>query len=96
MEHTPFLDRTVSEMTHFLADEGIILFSTLTQPARFERLHWWYASPRNAHISLYSKRSLSLLFQKANCNSSRCPTWSTWPTRELPAFAAHLVPGALS
>lgn len=42
MEHTPFPGRTTAEMRELLANDGIILFSTLIQPADFDqqRLHW--------------------------------------------------------
>jgi len=28
------------------------------------RLNWWYAAPRNGHISLYSRKSLEVLAAK--------------------------------
>src|SRR5580692_5710694 len=66
MEHSPFPDRTVAEMAGLLAEEGAIFFSTLTQPANFGEmgLQWWYVAPRNGHVSLYSPRSLQILFEK--------------------------------
>jgi hypothetical protein len=38
------------------AHDGIVTDET--------RLNWWYAAPRNGHISLYSKRSLAVLAAK--------------------------------
>ncbi|HUE44531.1 MAG TPA: class I SAM-dependent methyltransferase [Candidatus Sulfotelmatobacter sp.] len=66
MEHTPFPERTVAEMCELLANEGIVLFSALTQSADFDqhRRHWWYAGPRNRQVSLYSQESLAILFQQ--------------------------------
>lgn len=29
-----------------------------------QRINWWYAHPRNGHISLYSKQSLVILAQQ--------------------------------
>jgi hypothetical protein len=93
MEHSPFPCQTVSEMNLLLADEGIVLFSTLTQPANFDelRLHWWYASPRNGHVSLYSRRSLTLLFQQQGLQLVSLSDLLHAAYRKLPAFAAHLV-----
>ena len=73
LEHSPFPDRTVSDMSRLLADEGIILCSTLTRPSNFDQLGlgWWYADPRNAHVSLYSRRSLTILFQKHSRSRAR-------------------------
>ncbi len=64
LEHVPDPRTTVDRMLSLLTPEGAILFSTLLQPENFERVGvaWWYSSPRNGHVSLYSKESLSLLF----------------------------------
>ena len=96
MEHTPFPSRTAAEMSSLLADEGVILFSTLTQPADFDklRLHWWYASPRNGHVSLYSRQSLALLFQQQGMQLVSLSDLVHIAFRKLPAFASHLVRGA--
>jgi 2-polyprenyl-6-hydroxyphenyl methylase/3-demethylubiquinone-9 3-methyltransferase len=47
-------------------DSGIILLSTLLQPADIDRqgLSWWYAAPRNGHVSLYSATSLEKLAER--------------------------------
>jgi len=38
------------------------------------RLSWWYAAPRNGHISLYSRRSIEILASKFGlCYASVCP-----------------------
>jgi SAM-dependent methyltransferase len=93
MEHTPFPARTAAEMCDLLANEGIILFSTLTQPADFDqqRLHWWYAGPRNGHVSLYSRESLTILFQQLGLKLFSISELVHVAYRKLPAFAAHLV-----
>jgi hypothetical protein len=89
--HTPFPSRTAAEMSNHPADEGIMLFSTPTQSSDFGRLrlHWWYASPRNGHVSLYSTHS-SCSNSKA-CSGSRCPTSCTLRSAN---FVSHLVRGA--
>jgi hypothetical protein len=89
MEHTPFPARTAAEMCDMLADEGIILFSTLTQPADFDqqRLHWWYAGPRNGHVSLYSRESLTILFQQLGLQLFSISELVHVAFRKLPAFA---------
>lgn len=93
MEHTPFPARTAAEMCDLLADEGVILFSTLTQPADFDQqqLHWWYAGPRNGHVSLYSRESLAILFQQLGLQLFSISDLVHVAFRKLPAFAAHLV-----
>jgi SAM-dependent methyltransferase len=98
LEHSPFPDRTVSDMSRFLADDGLILFSTLTQPSNFDDLglRWWYVGPRNGHVSLYSRRALTILFQKNGLGLVSLSDLVHMAFRKLPAFAAHLVPGSLS
>ncbi len=59
-EHSTDPVRTFAEMNDLLADSGLILFSTLLQPADIDQrgLGWWYAGPRNGHVSLYTRASL--------------------------------------
>jgi 2-polyprenyl-6-hydroxyphenyl methylase/3-demethylubiquinone-9 3-methyltransferase len=60
MEHSPTPMQTLEQMASLRADDGIILFSTQLQPANFDQigLNWWYAAPRNGHVTLYSAQSL--------------------------------------
>jgi hypothetical protein len=83
-----FLDSDISSIN----GDGMILFSTLVSDGLIklrQRLNWWYASPRNGHISLFSRRSLELLandygfvyahFIQApgiHCFFSRLPDWA--------------------
>jgi 2-polyprenyl-6-hydroxyphenyl methylase/3-demethylubiquinone-9 3-methyltransferase len=62
-EHSTDPARTFAEMNDLLMDPGVILFSTLLQPADIDQqgLSWWYAGPRNGHVSLYSRASLKAL-----------------------------------
>ena len=94
MEHVPFPDKIVADMSGMLAAEGVILFSTLTQPANFGELglRWWYVAPRNGHVSLYSQRALAILFEKHGMQIFSFSEVLHMAFRELPAFAAHLVP----
>jgi len=64
MEHVPNPRPTVEQILSLLTEQGAILFSTLLQPENFESLGlaWWYASPRNGHVSLYSRTALEQLF----------------------------------
>jgi 2-polyprenyl-6-hydroxyphenyl methylase/3-demethylubiquinone-9 3-methyltransferase len=63
LEHSTQPLRTLKEITEMLTDTGIILLSTLLQPGDIDSqgLNWWYAAPRNAHVSLYSPASLEHL-----------------------------------
>ena len=63
LEHSTNPCRTLLDITSMLTDTGIILLSTLLQPNDIDTLglSWWYAAPRNAHVSLYSMASLGKL-----------------------------------
>lgn len=67
LEHSTDPSRTLREIAELLTDTGIILISTLLQPGDIDRqgLAWWYAAPRNAHVSLYSSASLEKLARSA-------------------------------
>jgi 2-polyprenyl-6-hydroxyphenyl methylase/3-demethylubiquinone-9 3-methyltransferase len=94
MEHTTTPYETMRDLRWFMQDRGMIVFSTLLQPASFasEGLAWWYASPRNGHVSLYSRESLNALTKRLGVS------WASFNDvlhvayrKKLPQWAAHLV-----
>jgi hypothetical protein len=92
-EHSTDPEHTFSDMLGFLTDPGIIFFSTLLQPHYIDRvgLNWWYAGPRNGHVSLYSRESLLALmepfgFGLASFNDNLHVLY-----REVPHFARHFL-----
>jgi len=96
MEHVPCPKETVATMVSLLKESGAILFSTLLQPAQFEAigLNWWYAAPRNGHVSLYSTLSLAHLFQPHGMRVSSFSEGVHIAYREIPSFASHLLKAA--
>jgi len=70
-EHVPDPVDLFDTLKKLCKPNGLILFSTLLSDgeiARSKRLAWWYASPRNGHISLYSQKSLKLLASQRGLN----------------------------
>lgn len=66
-EHVPNPQELIADLATLLRDDGVVLFSTLISDGNIaarQRLTWWYAAPRNGHISLFSKKSLYLLGQR--------------------------------
>ena len=92
MEHVPQPRETVAAMVSLLKDDGVILFSTLEQPAEFERvgLNWWYAAPRNGHISLYTPAALACLFKAHGMSVGSFSAVLHIAYGRVPGFAAHL------
>jgi len=66
LEHLTDPIRALADLNDLLADPGLVLFSTLLQPDNIDQLGltWWYAGPRNGHVSLYSRESLLRLAQR--------------------------------
>jgi SAM-dependent methyltransferase len=92
LEHVPFPTETVAGMVSLLKSSGAILFSTLLQPSVFEQigLNWWYASPRNGHVSLYSTPSLAHLFKRHDMKVASFSEGLHIAYAQVPSFAAHL------
>ncbi len=91
----------VAALTDFLKDhlapDGLLVFSTLLSDGEIEpgkRLDWWYAGPRNGHISLYSKKSLTLLLQRCGIHgfASSGPGLHIACRERWPHWAQHLLP----
>ncbi len=65
-EHVPDVSVLMANLRTLLAPGGMVLFSTLLSDGNIhpnQRITWWYASPRNGHISLFSRKSLAVLAQ---------------------------------
>ena len=92
-EHVPDSTRLIADLASRLADDGIIYFSTLLNEGsvvRGQRLSWWYASPRNGHISLFSKDSLLRLGEREGLHfGSVTPNLHLF-WRTVPPWAKHL------
>lgn len=92
-EHVPEVERLMADLTSLLAEGGIVLFSTLLSDGNIasrQRLSWWYASPRNGHISLFSRQSLAILAAKKGFNfGSFTPGFHAF-WRTVPAWAEHI------
>jgi SAM-dependent methyltransferase len=89
LEHVPAPEETVATMAAMLEPKGMILFTTLLQPPDIDLrgLQWWYASPRNGHISLYSAASLVTLFRRQGLRVGSLHEGAHIAYRELPEFA---------
>jgi 2-polyprenyl-6-hydroxyphenyl methylase/3-demethylubiquinone-9 3-methyltransferase len=93
VEHSTDPVRTFAEMNDLLADPGLILFSTALQPADIDRqgLSWWYAAPRNGHVSLYSRASLAALARPHQFTLGSYKENSHVLFRDIPDFAKSLI-----
>lgn len=92
-EHVTQINELLDQLSGLLDDPGMIFFSTLASDehvAPGRPLDWWYAAPRNGHVSLFSRKSLELLGFSAGlhyCGFSQ-NLHAYW--RFLPVWTAHL------
>jgi len=94
-EHSSDVSKLMEDLTSLLTPSGIVLFSTLVSDNNivpYQRINWWYASPRNGHISLFSKRSLALLGKKQGFKfmSFSDDLHAYW--KQVPSWATCLIP----
>ncbi|MCK9382478.1 MAG: class I SAM-dependent methyltransferase [Sulfuritalea sp.] len=93
-EHVPDVQQLMSNLRSLLAPDGVILFSTLLSDANIhvnQRISWWYASPRNGHISLFSRNSLTNLAEQSGFNFGSFSEGSHIFCKEVPAWASHII-----
>jgi SAM-dependent methyltransferase len=93
-EHVPDVQGLMSNLLSLLSPSGLVLFSTLLSDGNLhsnQRINWWYASPRNGHISLFSKNSLSMLAQKSGINFGSFSEGFHVFYTEIPLWASHII-----
>ena len=96
-EHVPDVPALMASLKLLLAPDGIVLFSTLISDGnlqRGQRLTWWYASPRNGHISLYSAKSLQILAATYGFRFASFSAGLHLFCGEIPDWAHHLIEAA--
>jgi SAM-dependent methyltransferase len=93
LEHSTDPARTLGEINDLLTENGLILFSTLLQPADIEGqgLNWWYVLPRNGHVSLFSRASLLKLAEPFGFGLGSYDENVHLLVKGVPEFAKHLI-----
>jgi SAM-dependent methyltransferase len=85
------------EIDRLLKPDGLLLISTRINDGKEgragigPRLTWWYASPRNGHIALHSRRSLTLLLRRFGYHCASLGDDYHFGFRQVPAFANHVI-----
>ncbi len=66
IEHVPEPKVLMQDWCNVLHKDGVVLFSTMLQPPDIMdvKASWWYISPRNGHISIFSSASLNHLCEQ--------------------------------
>ena len=92
-EHVPDVQQLMSDLCALLDQPGLVLFSTLLSDGQMnagEGITWWYASPRNGHISLFSRRSLEILGAQRGLHFGSLSENLHAYWRQAPPWAGHL------
>ena len=96
-EHVPDIEVLFADLQSLVKADGLVLFSTLLSDGEIVRgraLRWWYAAPRNGHISLFSAQSLRLCLNQRGFNLASASANLHLAYRSVPAWARHLLPAA--
>ncbi len=93
VEHSPTPIETFQEMVSLLADGGMIMFSTLALPPNIDQvgLGWWYAGPRNGHVTLYSMQALQQIAMRFGLVHASASAGMHLLYKTVPEFARHMI-----
>jgi SAM-dependent methyltransferase len=91
-EHMPDPAAGIASILEFMAEPGMIFFTTSLQPDDIEkqRLNWWYAAPRNGHVSLFSKEALRRAWSRHGYKVATIANSLHFAFRTLPPLLAHV------
>jgi hypothetical protein len=92
LEHLPDPAAGIALLLEHVAESGLIFYSTFAQPPEFDKygVGWWYVSPRNGHISIFSRRALTLAWGRHGYRNVSFNDNTHLAFRTLPSFLAHL------
>lgn len=95
-EHVPDPHQLMKSLRTLVAPHGVVMFSTLLSDGNIklgQKLTWWYASPRNGHISLFSRGSLSLLAHEHGFQFGSFSVGFHALYTQVPPWARHMMGG---
>ena len=93
-EHVPDVLQLMANLRSLLTPNGIVLFSTLLSDGNIradQKISWWYAAPRNGHISLFSRKSLAVLANKYGFNFGSFSAGFHVFFTKVPSWANHII-----
>jgi SAM-dependent methyltransferase len=93
-EHVPDVNHLFNTLKALCKPKGLIFFTTLVSDGNIERskkLDWWYAAPRNGHISLFSQKSLRIMAEQSDFQLTSYSSLVHFAYTELPEWAEGVV-----
>ena len=96
LEHVPDPVASITKIIECVAEPGAIFYSTLTQPDDFQNygVSWWYVGPRNGHISIFTRESLSVAWGRYGYKNASFDDNLHMAFRSLPEHWAMATPRA--
>jgi len=93
LEHMPDPVTGIGGILEYLAEPGLVVFSTLVLTADFNNygLNWWYVAPRNGHVSIFTWKALEIAWGRYGYKIASSSDHRHLAFRTLPSFAAHLI-----
>ncbi len=92
-EHSPDPVQSLHDILSMTSTERLmVLIGTATHDSAVSlqtRLAWWYAAPRNGHVSLYSRKSLRILGSRCGLNYAAVSTGTHLLTRGVSTAEAR-------
>ena len=91
LEHLPDPAGGIARMLEYVAEPGLIFYSTLAQPADFDKhgLAWWYVGPRNGHVSIFTRQALAAAWGRHGYKTLSLSDAAHLAFRTLPSFLAQ-------
>jgi SAM-dependent methyltransferase len=92
LEHLPDPLGGIDQMLSFVAEPGLLFFSTYLQNAESEQQggSWWYVAPRNGHVSIFSREALERAFGRHGYRVGSLNDNYHFAFRTLPPYFAGL------
>jgi SAM-dependent methyltransferase len=93
-EHVPDSIQLIQTLKKLCQPKGLIVYSTLMSDGNIDRtkkLQWWYAAPRNGHVSLFSQKSIAELMTRNGLDGVSFSNGNHAAFVEVPDWAGHLI-----
>ncbi|MGE0372281.1 MAG: class I SAM-dependent methyltransferase, partial [Gammaproteobacteria bacterium] len=97
-EHVADVNRLMADITNLLAEDGVLIVSTLLSDgfiAPQQRITWWYAAPRNGHISSVLQTEPGHPGRQIRLHARRVFRRPACDVEDRPALGRQLHPGRL-
>ena len=93
-EHAPDPHAMMRQLVSAANEGAFVYFSTFTHDRAVkadQRIDWWYVAPRNGHVSIFSRYSLSLLGDRYGFRHGSFTDYLHCFCTTVPDWARHLI-----